>query len=617
MRNRLVLIMVASILPGGIAFGEPQVAAGGVSDTLAEVGRRVITGKDLIERIELMPWPGKERPEAMDSIKRQALLSLAAEKIFSMEASAEGIGGDSAARRHLTNLEKLLVRDALYQREVKSAVTVTDEEVRRGLRRYASNVKVLMISAGSEDQARRMSDLLKSGAPLDSVLRTSQGASAPGTDTVLVKFGLLDQKQEDAVYGLSESSPASGPIRVDAPGWVVLYLLDKATNPEYAQRTILERKTEVGKKIRLRKEIDRADRYSAGLLSRFRAQARPAPFRLLAETLRGVFETKHLDGSSGGYRLGDVLDTVETILRTHLGDVLVDMPEGGMTIGDMLENVRVMDVKFASLDNNEFPLLVNKCIKDAVAREILSREGYRRHLEQSAEVEHDVGVWADYWRASALELRVVSGVTLTEGEVLDSLRAHIDVIGHDFQVNVREVLSDSLSAAMSVLNDVSRGARMTELARLSKRKEWAVRGGESGFFDIIEHPLIGLWAMEADTGMPVGPIKLPEGYSVFEVLGKRQSPGDSVSTFAALESAYREDLLAQKKQDALNRYVAEKCREYRVRLYYGRLRAVAIPPTNMVTRRFIGFGGSMLAVPALFPVWNWVKGAHTVEEVLP
>ncbi len=616
-------IRAAALLVAMIVSGPPLCLARQLpdarTDTLAEVGPRVITARDLIERMEFMPWPGKENPSAMDSLKHQALQSLAAEQILAMEASAQGIGDDTASRRHIRELEKLMVRDALFRQEVKPRVSVSPAEVRRGLKRFAWIVTVLMISSGSEGQAREVSAALRAGARLDSLLHHPPANATLGSDSVVVKFGLLEEPQEDAVYSLSESSPVSAPLYVERLGWVVLYLLKKETNPEFEGRTVQERALAVEAKIRERKEIDQADRYSADVLSRFTARARPEAFRLLDRTLRGAFAARSRKAETGGnYRIADVLDTVETIVGSHLNDVLVEMKGGGMTIGDLLENLRVIDVRFPTIDEHDFPQLLNKCIKDAVARELLSREGYRRNLQQDPEVEHDVAVWADYWRASALELRLVKGVTATDDEVLDSLLAHIDAIGRDYQVDVREILSDSLGAALAVLDRLSAGAPMENLARaLTTRREWAGRGGESGYFSIIDHPLLGLRALQSDTGRLVGPLKLPEGYSVFVVLGKRQSGGDSVTAFPALVDGYRNELAARRRQDILNRFVAGKTKEYHVRFYYHKLASVDIPPVNMVTRRFIGFGGSMLAAPALYPVWRWIKGAANVEEVMP
>ena len=55
----------------------------------------------------------------------------------------------------------------------------------------------------------------------------------------------------------------------------------------------------------------------------------------------------------------------------------------------------------------------------------------------------------------------------------------------------------------------------------------------------------------------------------------------------------------------------------RAAFFYARVTHVEIPPINMVTRRFIGFGGSMLAVPTLYPLWEWTGERGGATEILP
>jgi hypothetical protein len=52
------------------------------TDTLADIGTAVISARDLLERLELMPFPGKDHPAQHDSAKMLALRALVAEKLL-------------------------------------------------------------------------------------------------------------------------------------------------------------------------------------------------------------------------------------------------------------------------------------------------------------------------------------------------------------------------------------------------------------------------------------------------------------------------------------------------------------------------------------------------------
>ena len=57
--------------------------------------------------------------------------------------------------------------------------------------------------------------------------------------------------------------------------------------------------------------------------------------------------------------------------------------------------------------------------------------------------------------------------------------------------------------------------------------------------------------------------------------------------------------------------------EVHLKLPYNHLRKVEVSPTNVVTKRFIGFGGTMMAVPGVYPLWDWLRNTPYVKEILP
>ena len=100
-------------------------------------------------------------------------------------------------------------------------------------------------------------------------------------------------------------------------------------------------------------------------------------------------------------------------------------------------------------------------------------------------------------------------------------------------------------------------------------------------------------------------MRLPEGYSIFTLLDRRRVPGDTTFAFDSLKTVIRAALEDAAIRWRLNAAVASYAGRYEVRLHYDRLAKTDIPPVNMVTRRMIGFGGSILAVPSLYPLWEW------------
>ena len=178
--------------------------------------------------------------------------------------------------------------------------------------------------------------------------------------------------------------------------------------------------------------------------------------------------------------------------------------------------------------------------------------------------------------------------------------------------------SDSLSTALSMLERVVRGEDFKQLAKAySKRKGWTKDGGESGYFAVGRLPEIGFLALESDTGKILGPVQTKDGYSIFAVLGKKMREGKDVVPYDSLKEEVKGGLLSDKINDRWDSFVASAAKNYSVTLYYDRLKRLQISPVNVVTKRMIGFGGTMPASPGLMPVYRWVDKAAGVRQVYP
>jgi hypothetical protein len=616
----------ASLISAGVLLFANAASAAGIqthqslpTDTLAEVGAQTVTAQDLIERMELMPWPEKERIGDRDSAKVRALQSLVAERILATEGASRGLGSDSATLAHEKSLENLLVRDELYRREVQKKVQVTQQEVREGLVRFASQRRILMLVSRDKDDAERLSRLLRRAGRRDSVLARFRESIEVSIDSVTVNFGLLEKGQEDVVYGLTASSPVSEPIELRRIGWAVLVLISQETNSEYAGLSIPERTERISRTIRRRKEIVLAGRAAGAILAPLRAEVRPEPFELLERTLHDLLAADSISlRTEQGYRLDMVVDAANSTLGAHAGDVLVDMPGGGMTIGDVLDRFRTADLLVPALESRDFRQHLNAGVKEMVERELLAREGYRRGLANTEEVIHHVATWSNYWRAQEMVGSLLQSVRVNDEEVLEYLMAHPDLLLSHYSVNIREILSDSLRDAYLIMDKISEGGRMDNIARTySCRQEWAGRGGESGYFLAAGIPELGVRAIVADSGRLIGPIHVRNGYSVFTLLGKKPLDSGKTINIDSLMSSVKDELQYEKGRRTLNTFLASVARGYTVTLYLNRLKTVDIAPVNVVTKRLIGFGGAVLAVPALNPLWEWARESNAVQEVLP
>jgi hypothetical protein len=74
---------------------------------------------------------------------------------------------------------------------------------------------------------------------------------------------------------------------------------------------------------------------------------------------------------------------------------------------------------------------------------------------------------------------------------------------------------------------------------------------------------------------------------------------------------------ARRESDLLNDYIGRLAGEHRVNIDFPRLRQITFNPANIVTRRLIGFGGTLPAVPPLPHLWEWFTVWDRNQRIQP
>ncbi len=588
-------------------------------DTLALVGSSVITERDLIERIELMPWEGKEKPKQYDSSKIKALNSLVAERLLAIEGKHMNVGSDDVSQLKVRGMEKMFVRDELFKREVKQKVTVSEFEIRDGLAKFAWQLHVAAVAVKDREAGDSVFRLLKKNINLSKILSTNGSDYITAVETVQVNYGGLDTLFQNAVYAMGRKN-FTRPFLSQTYGWTVAVLIDRGTNPAYEKMNWADRRTRVDELIRMKRENIAAGRYYAKILASQKAKTDSTLFFMLAKELRSILikdSVRHFTKGLFAIKSEDV----DLLLTAFLSDVqrpFVDLSERPLTFGEAIEALRNLRLGFPSLEVNSFYRALNSHLRIVVETELVAREGYRQNLQYSEDVKRDLQTWANYWSSRYLMWQVNDSVGISNDELISALQSSMQAIGSAYEVNIQEVLCDSLAVSMRVLTEYSQGSSLSDLAkRYSRRAGWKDRGGISQFIPLNRYPEITCSAFLVDTGTVVGPVKTNDGYSIFKVLGKRSIGGSEMPTADSVAINIRNNLLGKKRGRQMNSYVANLAKNYSVDVRYEKLSGVKIQPANMFTNRIIGFGGVIAATPVLYPNWEWMKEYQSRGKILP
>ena len=361
--------------------------------------------------------------------------------------------------------------------------------------------------------------------------------------------------------------------------------------------------------------LRRASAFMAGVLGGQRAVVDSATFMLLADSLRSLMARSPPPAvHAGSHPL--LPEYVEALLAAPGPDLerpLVLLPGDPLRLGEALEAMRFYAFSLRSLEPRPFAAELSARLRTVVEGELMAREGLRRGLDRRPDVRRDLEMWTTAWRAQLLLQRVSSGPEAGDDVAFRRLAlADPEAAVRACEVDVAEILSGSESQAVRLRSLLDAGASFDSLARLyTVREEWREQGGHSGYFKVAHRPDLGYAALLTPAGPLCGPLRLPEGYTVFRVLGKRLDP-DSLAARGLLEAA-RAEATAELRGERAARYVAALAEQARVKFDYAALRGVDVLQADMLTKRFLGFGGGMLAFPSLPRLWDWVRiwyGAH-------
>ena len=604
MKNWARTLCAVLFLPAAAcAWPQPQGKEDLPRDTLAVVGGGAVTAADLLERVDFMPFPGKENPAERESLKTRALESIVAERLLAAEAASRGLGSDSLTALRLAGLERAFVRDQLFRNEVAAGVAASPGEIESGLKKYARELRVVIFRSPTEESARMTAQaLLRPAGRPDSIA---------SRDTVTMSFGMSDESLEEHAYTLTAARSVSPPFLSPFLGWVVLRLVGARPAPAPAAQSMNDRLITVKNIIERRKSQARGVRYMASVLEPERAEADSAVFRLLGQALYAIIASDTAAHRIEGRLMltpGEV-DLLEENLRGSLSRTLVGMPQGGLTLGAAIQAFRTEPFTTPSLGRRTFAYVLNESVKRIAREEFLAREGYRKNLQASPAVRHDLETWRANWLGHMMQEEIAAAAgPPTEEEETSGLIAYARLLSPSYEVNVREILLDSLAKASRCREALLAGEDMASLARrVSQRKGWAERGGESGYFHVRSFPELGIRALIADSGALVGPVPLPGGYSLFRVLGKRLAHTDGAMTIDSLRNLIRGEIRSGVRQTRLDRSIAGLAEKFGVVFHFDRLKYVVLSGHNMFTRRYIGFGGMMNAAPILQVQTGWMR----------
>jgi len=588
--------------------------------TIASVGNDIITADEFIERYELTPQIYAAMIGAEEATKKEFLYSIIAEKLWALEAESIGLDKSELILSKYKAIEKMFVRDALYKEEILDKVHISDEYLAEAFRRNSLILNLNYIYSTDFGEINEVYEQLKSGVNFYSIM-LKRPESKLQEVPYSASYGQMDKAVEDKLYSL-ELGEITEPVR--APnGWYIFKLL---SIQEKSVENVEQAKAEEKYILKVAEQTITDSLYKA-FFSKFFNDVKAETSKellfqlsdLVSEALRNENREENISSEDKIYLTSNDLYRIEEELGPDkLNEVFIRLDDQPETIDDFLQELAIEKFYVDSLDIDHIRGRLNLYVRHFIEHELFAREGFKRELQNLPEVRRDLNIWKGYYLSEALRKEIIDSIDVTDEEVYEYFVNRESDSLLTAEVKIVEVLTDDLDVIQIVLNELNNGTDFRELAvEYTIREEAKKNNGELGYFNISEYGEIGRKAATMNVGDMYGPIKVSEGYSLFELVDKKEIANVLANNYDLESIQIKAELKNKKVSDTIINKTVEFANKYNIQINYEELNSIKVLNTTTVIYRNFGFGGKLLAVPMTVPNYYWVKFWLEEKEPTP
>jgi len=585
-------------------------AQNGERKVIAKIGGDEITEEEFLERYELSPQIKAGITGISPSLKFEVLYSIIAERLFALEAEELRLSSSELLKSTYKAIEKMYVRDALYREEILKNVNLSDEYLLEAFRRNSKILKVNYLFSENENEILSLYNKIKEGAAFDSLL-LQRPENALQSEPYTVNYGQMEKEVEDSLYNMS---PGEISMPVKAPkGWYIFKLI--STEEKIIQDTKqaeAEQKNVI--KIASATIIDSIYKeYYKTFFSEINAETNSSLFLEFADLVINVLHERYnndqISANEPIVLLPDDLYKIESDLgEQKLNSVFIKLDNQPVILDDFLQTLAFERFSVDTLDNELIKVKLNSFVKRFIEYELLAREGYRQGLQSRSDVQRYLNMWRSYYLSEALRQNLLKDIKISDEEAYKYFEEKVNNSNPTTQIKIIEILTENLDVIRDALEELEGGADFRELAlKYTIREEARNNNGELGYFSISEYGEIGRNAATMKVGEMYGPLKVPEGFSLFQLIDRKEESILSDVSFSNLKNKIRNELKYRKFSDEIINKTVELANKYGVSVNHEIFESIDVLNTTTVVYRYFGFGGRLLAVPMTPPNYLWVK----------
>lgn len=590
-----------------VTFFANNIIAQDITQPLAKVGPQVITVEEFRNRYEFMPHLNYSS-DNKDTLKKEFLYSLIAEKLWALEGIEKGLDTLEIVKNSLMTLEKLFVKDELFRSEVESKITLTSDEISKGLLRVGRTISVKILTSSDSSEIFSIHNHLFNFNNFDSIL-ASRPANISHQKSFEIKLGTLaDEFAEDVVFNL-KLNEISEPIKSNNR-WFIF----KLVNEEIDSSIIADNESARNKTISILSEKKRkalAGNFLDKVLGGRTISANSELFNYFVDNLINIIQ-KRIEGKnlelSNNIELtpDDLQRTLKLLDKNKLNSLFVEFDSTKLYLKDFIYYLMYQKISFPSSKPNKIKLILNSAIKQFIEDEVLTQEGYKRGLGRLSSVKNDIEVWKNYFLSELMLQSFSDSVTISDSEIDNFISGKLNNSSNQIQLNIIEIFTQQLDDMMVILDELNKGNDFSELAKKFNQREYTKKSnGEWGYFLANSAGQIGSIASDLEVGQIYGPMKVEGGYSIIKLIDKKNISDSLIINNTEPKEYIKMKLALIKLNDLINKNTVKLALKQKITINEKILNDIELNELNIFTYRLIGFGGKIAAMPITIPIFEW------------
>jgi parvulin-like peptidyl-prolyl isomerase len=586
---------------------------------VARIGTRIITEEEFLERYEFSPGLQRNNKSDTEQFKLEFLYTIIAEKLWAQQSSALGLDTLDVMKFSRDEFEKMFVRDALYKKEITDKIEISNDELLQAFYRNRNRLKVNFIFSGDENEIQKIYSMIIQGIVFDSVLIVRPEFDEQKEPWKVV-YGQMDPAVEDSLYNLKVGEFTTPILTPD--GWYIFRLTNRIESMLNTAEDLQKSNLEAEKIIKARKSQKLHLKFFAEFFNGKNVDVNPILFERLAGKISSRFEWKKINHRIPDSSLFNLLSEDVNAIENEFGSDSLKLIYINFDSDPLLLKQFFRILAFDGFSSEEYEIefirkLLDTKTRQIIERELLAREGFKRGYNSLPEVQRDVNMWTDNYLFQVLQSKFLDSVSVSDEEVHAYYKQLNKEEKYPLLFNIIEILTDSLEIIDIILQEIQDGKDFKELAKQYTKREWAKKNsGEFGFFPSSQFDEIGRIAATMKIGEIYGPFKVPEGYSIFKLIDKRDSVTATSQPYEKVKDEYKRELLFLKGKLRMDSYTVDLAIKYGVGIDFDVLESIQVTNISSFALKKLGFGGKITAVPIVAPNVDWVQPWQKKIEVI-